>query len=349
MRLPALLFVAAALRLAMLFLQRSIGMEWDFHIDATYYVDGIFSMKEVGIQQTLNETGYENFFYTLVGYLMYSATFGYIESQNLLISLNLLLSIASVAVIYLLYATPDSDRVPLLAIFFACSPYLAHLSVHPLKDSVVLFCSLTLMLSLSRDRWLLAMLFAIVLVLTRYHLGILTVMLLVGWRFAVSLNLARASQALAILIIMGAMFFGFNEQLSERLDIQFEGREFYPEAFALVPDGISARFFLGGFFNFLVPFPFIPARFADIGYFAHWAFFLFVAWMTWRQASVTDDGRDIGMTWLMMSALFLFSFVLTTTPGAGPLVRYRLFAELLFLIALGRSFVISGSKQKADV
>jgi hypothetical protein len=349
MRLPALLLVAAVLRLAMLFLQRSIGMEWDFHIDATYYVDGIFSMNEVGVLQTLNDTGYENFFYTLVGYLMYSATFGYVESQNLLITLNLLLSVASVAIIYLFYATPDSDSVPLLAVFFACSPYLVHLSVHPLKDSVVLFSSLTLMFSLSKDRWLLAMLFAVVLVLTRYHLGILTVMLLVGWRFAIALNLGRMSQVLSIFAIMVAMFFGFNEQLSERLDIQFEGREFFPEAFALVPDTIFARFFMGGFFNFLVPFPFIPARFADIGYFVHWAFFLFVAWMIWRQASVTDGGRNIGAAWLMMSALFLFSFVLTTTPGAGPLVRYRLFAELLFLFALGRPFFISDAKQKTDV
>ena len=137
-----------------------------------------------------------------------------------------------------------------------------------------------------------------------------------------------------MVVAMTALFVVANEQLTQRLDVEFEGRDFYPRGLALVPESLPARYFAGWLFNFLVPFPFIPSRAADGGYFAHLLIFHALWFVSWRR--MRASGRRLGAPGfgLLLCALFFFAFVLTTTPGAGPLVRYRLFAELLFLIAL---------------
>lgn len=118
--------------------------------------------------------------------------------------------------------------------------------------------------------------------------------------------------------------------LEERLMVEFEGRSFYPDGLALVPQAPAIRFFFGWALNILVPYPFIPSNAAEMGYFGHLAMYYGLVFFSLRARSVYDS-RRYG---LLLLFLFTEAFILTSTPGAGPLVRYRLASELMVLVAM---------------
>lgn len=345
MRCSRIILFALVLRLVLLVVQRAFGMEWDFHVDATFYVDRIFAMVDGGFKEGLLITGLENFLYILVGYLIYTLSFGLIEPQSLLISLNVASATLTVWLICALFEARASVRVPLAAVFVALSPYLMHLSVHPLKDSFVLCLSVALLLGLVRGYWFTAALTGVVLISARFHLGVITVVTLFGWRLLVSMGWGKLRQTSVMLSAMLVIFFVFNEQLGERLMTEFEGRDFYPSGLSLVPESLPIRFFGGWFLNFLVPFPFIPARAADAGYFLHMIIFFTLLIVAWKRLNRHGKRIDLNNFGLMLAAFFFFAFVLTTTPGAGPLVRYRLFAEILLLVSLGSPIKVATKKK----
>lgn len=339
-----LIIIAFVLRLFLLAVQRAFGMEWDFHVDAAFYVDRIFAMVDGGVAEGLLIAGFENFLYILIGYLIYTLSFGLIEPQYLLISLNVASTLVTIRLICAIHEVKDGVQVPLAAVFVALSPYFMHLSVHPLKDSLVLCLSVALLLVVIRGYWFLAALIGLTLISARFHLGVITVVTLFGWRLFVSINFGRFRQILAMLFAMSIMYVVFNEQLSERLLTEFEGRDFYPDGLSLVPESLPIRFFGGWLLNFLVPFPFFPTRAADAGYFLHLLIFFMLMIFAWWRLKSGGNKIDLNNFGLMLSSLFFFAFVLTTTPGAGPLVRYRLFAEVLLLVSLGRAIKVNSRK-----
>lgn len=180
---PIILFlVDFFLRILVLILQRGIGIEWDFHIDATFYVDRIMEMRSIGWMDSILNGGFENFLYTLVGYILYEVCFGYILPQSMLIVFNILISTLTIKIIIDLTDNSGFDKKQYAAIFYAASPYFCHLSVHPLKDVFVIYLSILFLRSVVRGSWVYVIMSALTLITARFYLGVFTVVVIMGWR-----------------------------------------------------------------------------------------------------------------------------------------------------------------------
>lgn len=329
LRLVALVLLV---RIAMLAVQRAIGIEWDFHPDAAFYVANIEALRDSGFDALLIDGNFENILYVIVGYAATTLTFQVLDDSTVLIALNIIVSMLTASRLFALTWVRGRSGYSVPVLFFLFSPYLAHVSIHPLKDSLFIYLVLSVFYYIQQRKFAWVAVFSGLVVLSRFYLGVVTVGIMVYWHFGSSMRWRKRTWFASGVIVTLAFYLLSRDLLGERLEVEFEGRSFYPDGLALVPAIVEARLFLGGVLNFLVPFPFIPFSAADAGYFFHWLFFVILAFMGFRRMGkkgIAD--KNFG---LVVGAFFLFSFILTATPGAGPLVRYRLATELILLIAL---------------
>lgn len=147
-----LAFSAMAYRLILLFVQRSLGIEWDFHPDAGYYVAGVGAIERIGLESAFYLSEAENMLYIFVGYFLRNVTFSIIDLPDLYIAFNL--AMAFVTVLTLGRLAEEFRIVGFAVVFYAFSPYLAHISIHPLKDALVILLTISLVrfASLRSDR-----------------------------------------------------------------------------------------------------------------------------------------------------------------------------------------------------
>lgn len=321
-----------AVRLALLATQRMLGIEWNFHPDATYYVARIANLSAFGVSSLYIEGDFENILFVVLGYILSLMVFRQIDDATLLIFLNLALATLTTVKLVGICSKPTQQRLPIPVLFYAISPYLAHISIHPLKDVLAVYLTTCLLASLLKNRLIGAVIFGALLIFTRYYLGIITMFALSLWWVGSLYKLRERTFLIGTIVAVVVIYIAVYDQLATRLAVEFEGRNFYPNGLALVPDSVTVRFLFGWFFNFLVPFPFVPSSTAEVGYFFHWLLLTYlIAAFGYKRLKRGIPSDRIG---LLLAALFLLSFVLTTTPGTGPLVRYRLASELLLLIAI---------------
>ena len=334
MNVRQLILLAFVVRLLMLGAQRIMGMDWDFHIDATYYKNNILMLDNEGLLNHLLSIGIENSFFSVLGWVLWIVTAKLLEPESILIIANILFSLYTIRIICKLCNASWKDPAPLSALFVGFSPYLVHLSIHPLKDTFFILLGALLIFLIIKRQFYYSLLFSIIIILTRFHLGIVTVFLLYSWGyFIVKISNKFWVNALAIFYLIGT-YFVFEATLSERISVEFDGRDFFPSGLALVPESAVLRYFFGWFFNFLVPYPFFSFKVGEFFYFTHLLFFYIALLISAWRFKINKFYKSPFSYGLILVSLLLFSFVLTTTPGAGPLVRYRLFAELFLLLAL---------------
>ncbi len=336
MTLQQLIVMSIVLRIAALNLQRYMGISWNFHPDASYYVDQVTAILQSGISSSFRELGYENLAYPLIGYIFQALTASLLPLPELLIIINIACAAATIRVVGKIISGVNSKKAPLSAYFLAFSPYAIHISIHPLKDGLAILLSASLLYCIVRRSWALATMLILLLIATRFYLGIATAATLVAWSVASRRGWKSGPLLLATIAAMGVFYLITRDFLAERVTVQFDGRDFFPEGMALVPENALLRFFAGWFFNFLIPYPFIPSNLPEFGYLLHQAVFwgIFLALVAANLQSGTCFRGSAQAAGVALSALFLLSFVVVTTASAGPLVRYRLFPELLLLISL---------------
>ncbi len=336
MKIYSLLFLALFFRLGALFVQRIVGMNWDFHVDANYYIESIYFINNSGVFDYAFGMGGENALYAIWGWVLWVSTLKLFEPHVGLIAGNILLSLITILLIAKIDGGGLRSKASPAAIFVALSPYLMHLSIHPLKDTIVLFQSMLLLLWLTKKRYFSSAIAATLLILTRFHLGIISVGLLVLWSYLKGNNTRRLGYNTIIFALMLVVYILAHDVLSERSVVEFEGRDFFLSGFALVPDNLIVRYFFGWFFNFFIPYPFFSLKISEFFYFTHIIFYYYL--LIWSVIKLKKNLSDHAYGLIVISGL-MFSFILTTTPGAGPLVRYRLFVELLLLIAINDGVV----------
>ena len=339
MRGARFMFLALVVRALLLVIERAAGIRVDFHPDAVYYLNQIAALETNPSLASLVGGGLENILYSLVGYALRLMTFHLIPAEYLLIAFNQVCVLFTVGVIAKMSRSQNLGARPLL-IFLAASPYLAHLSIHPLKDMFVLLLTmLTFYYAAEGQRGRLAI-SGCLLILSRFYLGVAICVLTLVWTHLRRRRWGWPRSIAAWLCLAVCFYFLFSAALTGRQEVVFEGRTFYPNGFALVPDATPVRFFLGWVLNFLVPYPFLPNGLAEVGYFLHLVLFLslLVVSLAGHRLPLRPEGRH-----LALMALFLFSFVLAATPGAGPLVRYRIAPEVLLLIGLN----MKGKEEKS--
>lgn len=318
-------------RLTLLAVQRAAGINWDFHPDALYYINHIDSLRTNGLDTLLSERGIENAFFIIAGYCTSLLFLNTLSDTTTLITLNIILSCLTALKIIEITHTCSQRTFSAPLVFFIASPYLAHISIHPLKDSLTIYLTVSLLALLITKKTVKASMTSALLIMTRSYLGALTSIVLALWVTTTKITKSKKSLTAIYLIFALAFYLVTRTQLTERISVEFDGRDFYANGFALVPSNPEARFFLGWLFNFAVPFPYIPKSIGEAGYFLHWIFFSTLAAIGITKYLRNSTPQVFG---LILSSLLLLSFILTTTPSAGPLVRYRLSTELLFLIAL---------------
>lgn len=318
-------------RLALLVVQRNIGINWDFHPDALYYIQHIANIRTNGFDALLSDRGLENAFFIIIGYITTTLVFGAIEDSTTLIILNIVVACLTTHKILTITSSTSARRLPTPVIFFILSPYLAHISIHPLKDTLTIYLTLSLLSQVIERRIGFAIVVAAFLILTRSYLGVLTSITLSVWWFLRNKNTTKSKTLVIYCLYSAIFFFAVRQQLIDRIEVEFDGRDFYSNGFLLVPSNPELRFFLGWLFNFLVPFPYLPRSTGEAGYFLHWVLFTYITMTSIRKVSKEISNQAFG---LLIASLFLFSFILVTTPSAGPLVRYRLSSEILLLISL---------------
>lgn len=319
------------IRLALLVIQRSIGINWDFHPDALYYTQHIANIRTNGLDALLSDRGLENAFFIIIGYIATTLVFGVIDDSTTLIILNIIVACLTTHKILTITSSTNIGRLPIPVIFFILSPYLAHISIHPLKDTLTIYLTVSLLSQVIERRIGFAILAAALLILTRSYLGALTSITLSIWWILRNKNTTKSKTLVVFCLYSVLFFFAVKQQLVDRIEVEFDGRDFYSNGFLLVPSNPELRFFLGWLFNFLVPFPYLPRSAGEAGYFLHWLLFTLLTLAGIRKIFKEISNQAFG---LLIASLFLFSFILVTTPSAGPLVRYRLSSEILLLISL---------------
>lgn len=318
-------------RIGLLAFQRSIGIDWDFHPDALYYTQHIQNIRTDGFTGLLNDKGLENAFFIVLGYMVALATFNAFDDPTTLIIANIIIACLTAQKLVNITNSDGENKLTIPVLFFALSPYLAHLSIHPLKDTLTIYLSVSLLLHVINRNLGRFVLFSVLLILTRSYLGVLTSAVLVIWWLLRNTNASKLKQIIALGTFFVLFYIFFKQQLTERISIEFDGRDFYANGFYLVPNTPEIRYFLGWMFNFLVPFPFAPKSAGEAGYFLHWLLVTIIVGACLKKSNLKLSNQAFG---LVLASLFLISFILTTTPSAGPLVRYRLSSEIFLIVAL---------------
>lgn len=337
MKISRLMIVAMCFRIALLILERGLGMGFDYHVDSIYYIDYIDQLRDKELDVIFLDFNLINHLYPVICYIIYIIFGEIINLSIIMIGFNLLISLFTIFLIERLYIDQDSNKKIIWpAMFLGVSPYFAHLAIHPLKDVFTIFLGVGLLYTLIYNRWLLLALVAVCLILTRFNFGILVVIFLFFWRILNLTNYVflRNNQNLILLLVIIFFYIINHDLLLERLFVEFDGRDFYPNGFALIPDFLWLRFFLGWALNLLIPFPFLPSNLAEMGYFFHWLLFIGILSCLILKKFLYREKFKIANYGLLICIFFFFGFILTTTPMAGPLVRYRLFAEVLLLIVM---------------
>ncbi len=112
------------------YLEASFGINWDFHPDSIYYIE-----NSVNIANGLN---YENLANNLYYYIVYLLN----SNITSLVLLNSILYIATNSIIYNEYIRNNLKYTKfeiLLIILIILNPYRAHLAIHILKDTLIIF------------------------------------------------------------------------------------------------------------------------------------------------------------------------------------------------------------------
>lgn len=326
-------------RILLLIIERSMGIGWDYHADSNYYVSYILQIENNDFFSSIKNINFLlNNLYPITCYFLYIITGKIVNLPDLMIGFNICISLFTIKIITKLYETNKGSVRKLIwpGVFFAFSPYLVHLTIHPLKDIFTIFLGIVFLYTLLRNYWYFVFLAGLGLILSRFNFGILIVIMLLTWRLLniINCNGLYKSQTFILLILI-FLFYIINETtISDRLDVVYDGREFYENGFALIPEIPWVRYFFGGILNFIVPFPFIPLSLVELGYFGHWVYFIIISIILILRNYLYESQFSHENLGLLICIFFFFGFVMVTTPSAGPFVRYRLFPELLFLIVI---------------
>ncbi len=341
-------------RVLLLIIERSIGIGWDYHPDSNYYITYIAQLESKDFFDLLKNINFlVNNLYPITCYVLHIITGKIFNLPDLMIGFNIGISLFTIQIISKLYHDikdpPRKFFWP--GIFFAFSPYIAHLTIHPLKDIFTIFLCIAFLYTLLYKYWIFVFISGLGLILSRFNFGALIVIMLVAWRLLNIINCKGVYKSQVFILLMSMIFFYLiNETaLSERMDVLYDGRDFYQNGFALIPEIAWVRYFFGGFLNFIVPFPFIPMTIVELGYFCHWLFFIIISYILILKNYLYKSPFNIENLGLLCCTFFFFGFVLVTTPSAGPFVRYKLFPEILFLIAIyGANFHSAHSIRNKD-
>lgn len=134
---PHLIFLlSVAASLALLALERSIGIGWDYHLDAYTYIEWS-KFDQFSIESVLSNFA----IWDLAGNAWYYIVNIFNSNVNALIGLNILVySITNVTLANFCYKNidPCSKGVWLLLLLVIFNPYRTHLSVHVLKDTLII-------------------------------------------------------------------------------------------------------------------------------------------------------------------------------------------------------------------
>lgn len=331
--------IALIVHLCVLLIERALGIGLFFHIDSSYYVFQAQTLIDSGFSLSLVITHLiNNGSYVVLCAFLIKAT-GNLEA---IVLVNLLIgSLVPVSMMRFVRTFLGDDRNhALLAVGLvtALLPYLSHLSVHILKD--VLFIELTLefFIAYKRRRILLLLLLFFLSFSVRNYLTLFNASLVAIFMFDKKIRLYNIFSAIVFYSIMVACLSlsGLLGIFLERSEIYFEGRSFFYGLPPLRPTG-SVEFYFQGLLaplkGILLPNVLFAQSFSELMYIAHVTLMqvLFVLFM------VGVLRKKFALKYSEKRVLFLcftgFWFIEMTTPGYGPLVRYREF-YVLILIAM---------------
>jgi hypothetical protein len=316
-----------------------------FHVDSYYYMEVGAALLTDELTEVLSTT-ISNGLYVLLAALSQTVT----DEVWPLVALNILFgSLIPVEAMKLVGAVGSNRHAQNSAgLFFACLPYQVHLSVHVLKEVLFLLLSLSMLRHAVERRFWMFGLMGVLALFVRLYLGAIS---LVAVLLGVVFGRYKIVGAVAIAVLLvSPVGQWFAEQLLERSEVAFEGREFF-ESVELgrpvsVPEmaGYAA---LSPVRQVFVPHVGQAQNAAELLFGVHALFYqlLFAAYLAlvvrWSVQGrgyrhlLEKEKRHIWVG-LIVVYLILIAFVDVTTPGVGPLVRYREWP----MVVLGVSFFI---------
>ena len=135
--------------ISLLIVERFFGIGWDYHPDAIRYINDSISTANI-LLDTNPRYIFNNFYYFIVA--------GFNQNYSLLILLNILIFAFTNSLLAHFIFQQSSERkfdkkvIIFLVFLIIFSPYRVHLSIHLLKDTLIIFAVTAIFISLARIR-----------------------------------------------------------------------------------------------------------------------------------------------------------------------------------------------------
>ncbi|MGI2030130.1 phospholipid carrier-dependent glycosyltransferase [Endozoicomonas acroporae] len=344
--MPILILLSVFVKVIVLMLQRLIDIGLFFHTDSYYYFNNAkyIIQKDFSFDLVSQFASHDGFYVVVTAFLYHI-----FESLYPIVGLNIILSsiIPFIIAQILIEIDQSVDRKSSLIAAFIVSvqPYYIHISIHILKDVFFIFFTLSSILFLVRRDFILFLLFFFMSFMTRSYLSGFNLILFLSLGFASSSKLKINFISIILIYLIFVVLIdlaGVLDIFISRGDVYFEGRDFFSSLPVFrVADFVDMFLFglLSPLKSLLLPNIIFARSFSELMYGID-IFILQTIWLTILIKKKLVGGFTSGEFNLFLFSFGGFWFIEMTTPGYGPLVRYRE-VYVLVLLYLGIYVLLS--------